>query len=96
MGPGVVARLHDLVARVLVWENKMSMNHGELIARIAVALKAKDVSYAHVLLHSLGKVYNHTPYNVRYQRLEQFSMIFPTLIVCCLKSCSQTGKPKKQ
>lgn len=64
--------------------------------RITEALRTKDVSFAHVLLHSLARVYNHTPYNVRYERLISFASIFPTLCTRCLKSCSQTGKKDRK
>lgn len=66
------------------------------IERIKAALKAKDVSYAHVLLHSAAGVYNHTPYPVRMERLQPFAEQFPTLCTCCLKSCSQTGRRERQ
>lgn len=66
----------------------------KIAERISVAMKAKDVSYAHVLLHCAAHIYNHTPYEIRKKRLEPFSNQFPTLCVCCLKSCSQTGKER--
>ena len=62
--------------------------------KIEDALKAKDVSYAHVLLHSLAHVYNHTPYPVRKERLMPFAEEFATLCTCCLKGCSQVGKTR--
>src|SRR5271169_3155931 len=61
-------------------------------AKIAAALQAKDVSFAHVLLHSAAGIYNHTPRHVRKEKLGQWSGLFPTLCTVCLKSCSQEGK----
>jgi hypothetical protein len=69
--------------------------HAPLQNRIGAALKAKDVSFAHVLLHSLARIYNHTPYPARMERLAPFTTVFPTLCTCCLKTCSQTGRPKE-
>jgi hypothetical protein len=62
-----------------------------LAIRIQDALDAKDPSYAHVLLHSLAKIYNHTPWNERANRLARHAEKFPKLVETCLRTCSQTG-----
>jgi len=56
------------------------------------ANRTKDPSYAHVLLHALAGIYNHTPYDVREARLEHWRTEWPELVTACLSTCSQTGR----
>jgi hypothetical protein len=62
----------------------------ELIKRIQKH-RESDPDRAHVLLHSLVGIYEHTPFPVRVVHLEPFNVEFPELVKNCLKGCSQSG-----
>ena len=66
------------------------MNRGtsnRLKARIEQSLKSGDKSRAHVLLHSLAGIYQHTPYPIRERRLTAFAELWPELVKECLDTC---------
>ena len=65
------------------------MTRAQMMATIDLNRKS-DPSYAHVLLHSLAGISNHTPHDVREVRLAGWSKSWPELVAACLFTCSQT------